>query len=366
MVGASVRRLLEQARTIAGPAGLAFDGPLTRRRRPTSTSTCASRAPTATRCSSAGCGDRRARGRAGARRGGARSGECLASVGAALRQAREAGAARGWRVAVAVHRSADGTAAAVAESLADDGGPRGLPPRRRGVGDGRRSAPPPGLGRCAALGLAARADRWLLSTDADSVVPPDWVTAMLAHADTSAARCVAGLVDLEGWHAHPAAATAYEQIVRDGLDGDGHRHVYAANLAVRLDAYAAAGGFPLVVHGEDHGLVSRVRDLGGRVLPVHAPVVRTSARMPGRARHGLGDLLLSLAAAPGQRPPAPARGLRLLLGEGRGGAVAHPPDGPAGSGADESGGRPRSVLAWSERQPGAPTRRRRPCPLASR
>jgi alkylation response protein AidB-like acyl-CoA dehydrogenase len=30
VVGASVRRLLEQARTIAGPAGLAFDGPLTR------------------------------------------------------------------------------------------------------------------------------------------------------------------------------------------------------------------------------------------------------------------------------------------------------------------------------------------------
>jgi alkylation response protein AidB-like acyl-CoA dehydrogenase len=30
VVGASVRRLLEQARTLAGPAGLAFDGPLTR------------------------------------------------------------------------------------------------------------------------------------------------------------------------------------------------------------------------------------------------------------------------------------------------------------------------------------------------
>jgi alkylation response protein AidB-like acyl-CoA dehydrogenase len=30
VVGAAVRRLLEQARTVAGPAGLAFDGPLTR------------------------------------------------------------------------------------------------------------------------------------------------------------------------------------------------------------------------------------------------------------------------------------------------------------------------------------------------
>ena len=30
VVGASVRRLLDQARAIAGPTGLAFDGPLTR------------------------------------------------------------------------------------------------------------------------------------------------------------------------------------------------------------------------------------------------------------------------------------------------------------------------------------------------
>jgi hypothetical protein len=206
-------------------------------------------------------------------------------------------------VAVAVHRSSDDTAAAVEESLAamaDLEVYHHVDEESATVGEVRHHLV---SAACAALGLAARADRWLLSTDADSVVPPDWVTAMLGHAEVAAARCVAGLVDLEGWHAHPAVATAYEQIVRDGIDGDGHRHVYAANLAVRLDAYAAAGGFPFVVHGEDHGLVSRVRDLGGRVLPVHTPVVRTSGRMPGRARHGLGDLLLSLTAAQEQRLP---------------------------------------------------------------
>lgn len=233
-------------------------------------------------------------------------GECLASVAAALRQARETGTARRVAVAVAVHRSSDGTAAAVEESLAamaDLEVYHHVDEESATVGEVRHHLV---SAACAALGLAARADRWLLSTDADSVVPLDWVTAMLAHADTAAARCVAGLVDLEGWQAHPAAATAYERIVRNGLEGAGHRHVYAANLAVRLDAYAAAGGFPFVVHGEDHGLVSRVRDLGGTVLPVHAPVVRTSGRMPGRARHGLGDLLLTLTAAQGQRPVSQA------------------------------------------------------------
>jgi hypothetical protein len=230
-------------------------------------------------------------------------GACLASVAAALRQARDAGTARRVAVAVAVHRSSDGTAAVVEGSLAamaDLEVYHHVDEDSATVGEVRHRLV---SAACAALGLTAGDDRWLLSTDADSVVPSDWVTAMLAHAQTAAARCVAGLVDLEGWLAHPAAAAAYEQLLRDGVDGDGHRHVYAANLAVRLDAYAAAGGFPFVLHGEDHGLVSRVRDLGGRILPVHAPVVRTSGRMPGRARHGLGDLLLSLTAAQEQRPP---------------------------------------------------------------
>ena len=241
-------------------------------------------------------------------------GECLASVATALRQARAAGVAERVAVAVAVHRSSDGTAAAVEESLAampDLEAYHHVDEDSATVGEVRHHLV---SAACAALGLEAQPDRWLLSTDADSVVPPDWVTAMLAHADTTAAFCVAGLVDLEGWQGHPAAATAYEQIVRDGLDGDGHRHVYAANLAVRLDAYAAAGGFPFVLHGEDHGLVSRVRDLGGRVLPVHSPVVRTSGRMPGRARQGLGDLLLSLTAGHGPRPPLSHAGCACCVG----------------------------------------------------
>ena len=236
---------------------------------------------------------------------------CLDSVAVALRRARAHGTVDRAAVAVAVHRSTDRTAQVVAEALAawpdletfchadDDsttvGGVRG-----------RLVA-----GACEALDLAPAPHRWLFSTDADSVVPGSWVTELLAHADAAAADCVAGMVDLEGWPAHPAALAAYERIVAGGMEagvrdrrdgggngrgnGAGHRHVYGANLAVRLDAYAACGGFPSVPHGEDHGLVGRLRAAGHRVAAVREPAVLTSARMPGRARHGLGDLLERLA-----------------------------------------------------------------------
>jgi len=216
---------------------------------------------------------------------------CLDSVGEALRRAREQGTVARAAVAVAVHRSADRTGEVVAEALAGLADVEvfcRLDPDSTTVGAVRAALV---AAACDGLGLGPSPDRWVFSTDADSVVPHTWVTGMLEHAEASAAHCVAGLVDLEGWRAHPAAAAAYRGILAEGLDGDGHRHVYGANLAVRLDAYAACGGFPAVPHGEDHGLVRRLRATGHRVAPVHEPVVLTSARMPGRARHGLGDLL---------------------------------------------------------------------------
>jgi cellulose synthase/poly-beta-1,6-N-acetylglucosamine synthase-like glycosyltransferase len=221
---------------------------------------------------------------------------CLDSVAASLRHARDSGVVRRAAVAVAVHRSSDGTDLAVEQWRAATPGVEvfhHLDDEATTVGEVRHRLV---TAACTALGIKPAHDDWVFSTDADSVVPLDWVTGILGHADRTGAHCVTGLVDLDGWRAHPGAAAAYERIVQDGLDEAGHRHVYGANLAVRLDAYAAAGGFPPHAHGEDHALVARVRTSGGRVVPACAPVVRTSARMPGRARHGLGDLLHGLVS----------------------------------------------------------------------
>lgn len=154
--------------------------------------------------------------------------------------------------------------------------------------------------------LAGRADpaaTWLLSTDADSLVGPGWVHDHLRHA-AAGAHTVAGLVDLDpSLDGAPDPGPEYARIVGSGLRPDGHGHVYGANLGMRADAYLAAGGFPAVVHGEDHALVGRLRDAGFRVVTALDGRVRTSARTVGRARGGLADLLASLDDAGDRRLP---------------------------------------------------------------
>jgi hypothetical protein len=155
---------------------------------------------------------------------------------------------------------------------------------------------------------ATRERTWLLHTDADTVVPPGWVLDHLRHADTGA-DAVAGAVDLDDPHALPPEALCrYAEIVAAGTGRHRHRHAYAANLGVRASAYAEIGGFPPVRSGEEHALLARLRRAGCPVLLPTDVRARTSARVHGRARGGLADLLLGLAiearAVPARRTPA--------------------------------------------------------------
>ena len=222
--------------------------------------------------------------------------ECLAAVLEAGEQALAAGRVDRVRVAVAAHRCADDTAAIARRQLSEvahlvdqlvvevhEPAP---------VGWVRTLLIERAMTKAPAL---AGERTWVFSTDADSVVPPDWVTSTLAAATAAQADLVAGLTALLGWEADGAAQEAYARLLRAGMSAIGHRHVYAANLAVRYPALARAGGFPPRPHGEEHGLVEAVRRQGDTVLTSFAPVVATSARMPGRAEHGLGGLLQALA-----------------------------------------------------------------------
>ena len=219
---------------------------------------------------------------------------CLASVVRALAHARREGAIGVARILVSAHRCSDATAARAREAL------DGLPSWCRGEVVLDDEPPPVGAVRHR---LLARVEdlpgaTWVFSTDADSRVPLDWVTGMLAAAHPAGgprAAAVAGLVDVEHWHADPAAREAYARLVEAGLTPTGHGHVYAANLAVRLADYRAVGGFPAPEHGEEHGLVAALRGSGRHVATPHHPSVATSGRTPGRAAHGLGELLARIA-----------------------------------------------------------------------
>lgn len=259
---------------------------------------------------------------------------CLTAVLAAGRHAVHRGVARHVHVVVAAHRCTDDTAQVASALLPEDGSgspgdgvlPDAVPVTGEVlldrtsscVGQVRNGALFAGLRR---LGVpSGEPATWLFSTDADTVVPRDWITRGLQAAQrpgdaaqpqgqaaqpqgdaaqpqatrgvaAPAPVAVAGLVDLANWNATPMQRQAYEAQVARGLFPGGHWHAYGATLAVRSDVFAALGGFPHRAVGEDVGLVSALRQAGFAVATPTDWRVTTSARSPGRAEGGLGDLL---------------------------------------------------------------------------
>lgn len=131
---------------------------------------------------------------------------------------------------------------------------------------------------------------WVANTDADSRVPPDWLTVHRQIADAGA-DLVLGTVRPDPGQ---VPAPVLREWRRRHVLVDGHPHVHGANLGVRADIYQAAGGFPdLAVH-EDAELADAVRGLGGRVVATGAGPVLTSGRRVGRAPAGLSSYLREL------------------------------------------------------------------------
>ncbi|MGI8949432.1 MAG: glycosyltransferase [Ornithinimicrobium sp.] len=162
--------------------------------------------------------------------------------------------------------------------------------RRRGVDTGLSLLPSSPTGPASGAG----AERvWLAHTDADSRVPPEWLTRQLTVADTGV-DLVLGSVEpdpgdltqrlQERWHA--------EHGLREG-----HLAVHGANLGVRGSAYERAGGFASLAVHEDVDLASRVRRTGGRCLSTDLTRVRTSGRASSRVVGGFADYLDALARA---------------------------------------------------------------------
>jgi hypothetical protein len=216
---------------------------------------------------------------------------CLEHVLVAAEHALGPGACDVVHVAVAAHRCVDSTMDVAAAVLGRSGHPWTV---RRDedsttVGEVRRRL----LEESLLLVGGAPRDTWIFNTDADSYVPRDWISTTLHQADHRHAHAVLGMVGLRGWQPSRETRERYAAIIADGLDEDGHRHVYGANFAVRLDAYLRAGGFR-PVHAEDQDLADRLRADSESVISTFAPVVMTSARQPGRAPGGLGEMLLRL------------------------------------------------------------------------
>lgn len=132
-------------------------------------------------------------------------------------------------------------------------------------------------------------ETWLASTDADTLVPPEWLVSQLLLAE-SGADAVAGIVELDDV-ADERLREGFRTRYQLGADGS-HRHVHGANMAMRGDAYLAAGGWRSLETGEDHDLWARLGKIG-RCISSTDVVVRTSSRLHGRAPAGFAaDLLM--------------------------------------------------------------------------
>ncbi|MGI8880775.1 MAG: glycosyltransferase [Jatrophihabitans sp.] len=148
---------------------------------------------------------------------------------------------------------------------------------------------------------------WLANTDADSSVPPHWLSQALCEAHDGA-DLVLGTVVPHGVSGALARAWSARH-----EPGDGHSHVHGANLGVRASTYLAAGGFPAVATAEDVGLVDRVTTrTTARIARVGSIPVLTSGRVEGRSPEGFAGYLTRLAArlapTPSMAGPSPELG----------------------------------------------------------
>jgi glycosyltransferase involved in cell wall biosynthesis len=128
---------------------------------------------------------------------------------------------------------------------------------------------------------------WIANTDADSVVPLNWITAQVGLArrgfDGMIGTVRPNFADLTSAQIRTWRATH--------ITGEPNGHVHGANLGVRADAYLEVGGFCAEPAHEDVTLVDRLVAAGHTLLPSDDCEVITSGRRQGRAPEGYADYL---------------------------------------------------------------------------
>jgi len=176
-----------------------------------------------------------------------------------------------------------------------------LPPREAHAGMARRLA----MHHAAEL---AGLNGIVLTTDADAIVPPDWVAlnldAVAAGAEVVCGQAVIDPREAEDIPAHLHADDALECHYADLLDAIAealcpdpadprprHTEASGASLAVTVGAFNQVGGVPLVPSAEDRALVAALARIDAPIR--HEPAIRVtvSGRLDGRAPGGMADTM---------------------------------------------------------------------------
>jgi glycosyltransferase involved in cell wall biosynthesis len=129
---------------------------------------------------------------------------------------------------------------------------------------------------------------WFAHTDADCIVPEDWLLKQLLLAEEGI-EAVAGIVAVDTFCEHDSGV---EERFRTSYlvdSGGGHSHVHGANLGMRADVYDRSGGWANLTTAEDHDLWNRLA--GCLRISTASIQVITSGRRTGRAPHGFAEAL---------------------------------------------------------------------------
>ena len=148
----------------------------------------------------------------------------------------------------------------------------------------------------------------VMTTDADAVVPPEWVAlnmrALNRGADVVCGRALIDPQDATAIPDHLHADDALECQYGDLLDAMAetlcpdpadpwprHTEASGASLAMSVVAFLDAGGVPHVLTGEDRALVAALRRRDARIRHDPALQVVVSGRTVGRAMGGMADAI---------------------------------------------------------------------------
>jgi hypothetical protein len=147
-----------------------------------------------------------------------------------------------------------------------------------------------GVRHLLARSTTALTDTWIANTDADSRVPPHWLTHMVSEADRGAHLVLGTVLPGDG-----LSPPAHRRWLDHHKMGDDHGHVHGANFGIRADVYQSLGGWPPLASDEDVTLARQARAARHvKTVRTGAIPVTTSARLTGRAPHGFADYLQDL------------------------------------------------------------------------
>ncbi len=151
------------------------------------------------------------------------------------------------------------------------------------------------VGQVRDLGIRHAIDKgatWLACTDADSVVPPDWLVEQIKHITEQTPDMICGVVSVDSWaHLTPQTKQAYIAHYQDKM---GHRHIHGANLSFSAKAYLAVGGFTKLPCHEDVDLVKKFEDQNYDIIWSNRVRVTTSSRLDARVTEGFAGFLANL------------------------------------------------------------------------